>query len=507
MQEKKNVRVRFAPSPTGSLHIGGVRTALYNYLFARKTGGKFIIRIEDTDQSRFVAGAEDYIFNSLSWLGLEADESPLKGGPHAPYRQSERLPLYKNHVDILLQSDQAYIAFDTAEALEQARASQPEGTWQYNSATRLQMENSLSLGEEETRKRLEDGHPYVVRLKVPKNEEIRFEDIIRGWVMVHSSTLDDKVLLKSDGMPTYHLANVVDDHLMEISHVIRGEEWLPSAPTHVLLYKAFGWESTMPRFAHLPLLLKPAGDGKLSKRDGEVFGFPVFPISWKDETSGREIPGFREGGFLPEALLNFLAFLGWNPGTEQELFLLDELISAFSLERIGKSGTRFDIQKARWFNHHYLQQKPDSYFRKGMETIMGTALSDESLHLWIHLVKERCTFEHEMLSMMEVLLRYDGAADEPLLREKWNPEAASGLEGFLSRVDEVINWEADQIKKSFTEMAEQAGYKPGKLFLPLRIAMTGSAAGPDLMLFMQIIGKEACIGRLAEALKKYRSLT
>lgn len=495
--------MRFAPSPTGSLHIGGVRTALYNYLIARKTGGKFIIRIEDTDQARFVPGAEAYIFNSLSWLGLEADESPLKGGPHAPYRQSERLQYYRDHIEMLLKSGNAYIAFDSAAALEQARASQPEGTWQYNSATRLQMENSLSLGEEETRKRMADGYPYVVRLKVPKNEEIRFEDLIRGWVMVHSSTLDDKVLIKSDGMPTYHLANVVDDHLMEISHVIRGEEWLPSAPTHVLLYRAFGWENTMPRFAHLPLLLKPAGDGKLSKRDGEVFGFPVFPISWKDDSSGKEIPGFRENGYLPEALLNFLALLGWNPGTEQEIFSLEELIKAFSLERIGKSGTRFDIQKANWFNHHYLQKKPFSYFREGISSLTRNPLSEENLQLWVQLVRERCNFEHEMLAIIGSLLNFNGEAEEQILKEKWNADAASGLQAFYNSMQEIPFWQADEIKKSFSEITEQAGFKPGKLFLPLRIAMTGAAAGPDLMLFMQIIGKEACAGRLAAALQKF----
>ena len=503
----QKVRVRFAPSPTGSLHIGGVRTALYNFLFARKTGGDFIVRIEDTDQNRFVPGAEDYIFESLRWLGLQEDESPLKGGPHAPYRQSERLMIYRKHVENLISAGQAYYAFDSAEALEKARFSQPDGTWQYNSATRQVMENSLSLPEAETKRRLSAGDSYVVRLKVPKNEEIRFLDVIRGWVMVHSSTLDDKVLLKSDGMPTYHLANVVDDHLMEISHVIRGEEWLPSAPTHVLLYRAFGWENTMPVFAHLPLLLKPAGDGKLSKRDGEAFGFPVFPISWTDENSGKEIPGFRETGFLPEALINFLAFLGWNPGTEQELFSLDDLIEAFSLERIGKSGTRFDIQKANWFNHHYLQQKPVGYFRTGMEAVIGKELSSEELASWVNLVRERCTFENEMLQMISALTQYQGNADPALLIEKWNPETALALGVFLQQADQIDSWDAVAIKAGFTSCMDKAGYKSGKLFLPLRIALTGNAAGPDLMIFMQLLGKDSCCKRLENALKAFQRLT
>jgi glutamyl-tRNA synthetase len=502
----EKVRVRFAPSPTGPLHIGGVRTALYNYLFARKYNGTFIIRIEDTDQSRFVPGAEEYIFESLRWLGLEEDESTLKGGPYAPYRQSERLDIYKKYVDILIQSGQAYYAFDTAESLEKARSEAPDGIWQYHSATRLQMENSLSLPEDETRKRLSTGHPYVVRLKVPKNEEIRFEDQIRGWVMVHSSTLDDKVLLKSDGMPTYHLANVVDDYLMEISHVIRGEEWLPSAPTHVLLYRAFGWEKKMPQFAHLPLLLKPSGDGKLSKRDGEALGFPVFPISWTDEDRQLLIPGFKEKGYLPEALINFLAFLGWNPGTEREFFSLSDLIDAFSIERIGKSGTRFDIQKANWFNHHYLQSKADAYFKPELEKILGKELNPDELSLWIKLVKERCSFEWEMLDMISALVQFDGGVDASLLQEKWNNEVAHALELFAGSCDNISFSAADQIKAGFSEVLEANAFKPGKLLLPLRIALTGRTAGPDLMLFMQLIGPLACKNRLETAIRSFRNL-
>jgi glutamyl-tRNA synthetase len=498
----RKVRVRFAPSPTGSLHIGGVRTALYNYLFARKTGGTFIIRIEDTDQTRFVPGAEEYIFNSLSWLGLTEDESPRKGGPFAPYRQSERLSIYREEVQKLIDKGLAYYAFDSPGKLDEARASQPDGSWQYNSATRLSMENSLSLTDEETNRRISSGQPFVVRLKVPKNEEIRFEDIVRGWVMVHSSTLDDKVLLKSDGMPTYHLANGVDDHLMDISHVIRGEEWLPSAPSHVLLYRAFGWEETMPQFAHLPLLLKPVGDGKLSKRDGEALGFPVFPLSWVDENRNVEIPGFREKGYLPEALLNFLALLGWNPGTEQEIFTLDELVQAFSLDRIGKSGTRFDIQKANWFNHHYLQQKPVDWFKAELTTVIGNDLSEEELELWVRLVRERCSFPQEMSRMISDLLEMPSVFDTELIKEKWNSDANSGLNCFLDQINTISDWNAAAIKDGFTRIIEAAGLKPGKLFLPLRIAMTGGTAGPDLMLFIQLLGREGCARRLAESLRQ-----
>ncbi|MDQ3291300.1 MAG: glutamate--tRNA ligase, partial [Bacteroidota bacterium] len=333
---EREVRVRFAPSPTGPLHIGGVRTALYNYLFAKKMGGKMLLRIEDTDQNRFVPGAEDYIFESLAWCGIKLDESPLTGGPHAPYRQSERKPMYMQYAMQLIEAGHAYYAFDTAEELDAMRERLKAAkvtTPQYNAITRNTMKNSLTLPEDEVKRRLESGEPYVIRLKVPRKEEIRLKDLIRGWVVVHSSAIDDKVLMKSDGMPTYHLANIVDDHLMEITHVIRGEEWLPSAPLHVLLYRYLGWESTMPEFAHLPLLLKPDGNGKLSKRDGDKLGFPVFPLQWIDPFTGEKSSGYRESGYLPEAFINFLAFLGWNPGTQQELFTMDELAEAFTIDR------------------------------------------------------------------------------------------------------------------------------------------------------------------------------
>ncbi|MDQ4142029.1 MAG: glutamate--tRNA ligase, partial [Bacteroidota bacterium] len=375
---EREVRVRFAPSPTGPLHIGGVRTALYNYLFAKKMGGKMLLRIEDTDQNRFVPGAEDYIFESLAWCGIQLDESPLNGGPHAPYRQSERKPIYMQYAMQLIEAGHAYYAFDTAEELDAMRERLKAAkvtTPQYNAITRNTMKNSLTLPEDEVKRRLESGEPYVIRLKVPRKEEIRLKDLIRGWVVVHSSAIDDKVLMKSDGMPTYHLANIVDDHLMEITHVIRGEEWLPSAPLHVLLYRYLGWESTMPEFAHLPLLLKPDGNGKLSKRDGDKLGFPVFPLQWTDPFTGEKSSGYRESGYLPEAFVNFLAFLGWNPGTQQELFTMEELAEAFTIDRIGKSGTRFDINKARWYNEQYLRAKPD----EELAQYLITALTEHNI--------------------------------------------------------------------------------------------------------------------------------
>jgi len=457
------VRVRFAPSPTGSLHIGGVRTALYNYLIAKKMGGSFIIRIEDTDQTRFVPGAEQYIYDSLEWLGLNANESPVVGGPYAPYKQSERMHLYADYAMKLVSEGNAYYAFDTSEELDKAREKFPDSSFQYNAATRMELRNSLSLSTTEVENLLSTKTPYVIRLKVPKKEDIRLHDIIRGWVMVHSSTLDDKVLLKSDGMPTYHLANVVDDYLMKISHVIRGEEWLPSAPTHVLLYRFLGWENDMPQFAHLPLLLKPSGDGKLSKRDGEAHGFPVFPLEWFDVQKDRMIPGFREEGYLPEALLNFLALLGWNPGTEQEMFSIEELIEAFSLDRIGKAGTRFDIQKARWFNHHYLQQKPDSFFMESIQPLIShfaTGNSDDSLEKWVKLVKERSTFLSDVVSEIKAIIESPASYDETVVSSKWSEDARKGLSYFAGNLYALQDWRADEIKIFFNSSLESIGIKP-----------------------------------------------
>ncbi|MEM7297720.1 MAG: glutamate--tRNA ligase, partial [Bacteroidota bacterium] len=374
----ENVRVRFAPSPTGGLHIGGVRTALFNYLFAKNHNGKFILRIEDTDQTRFVEGAEEYIKNSLSWFGIDPDEGPDQGGLFESYRQSERKEIYRQYAEKLVAEGNAYLAFDTPEELDAMRERLKENRVmnpQYDTVTRTTMKNSLTLSEEDVKERLDNGEPYVIRIKIPKREEVRLNDMVRGWVMVHTEALDDKVLMKSDGMPTYHLANVVDDHLMQITHVIRGEEWLPSAPLHVLLYQFLGWEDSMPQFGHLPLILKPDGNGKLSKRAADKAGFPIFPLNWLDPENSEVSEGFKEKGFLPEALLNFLAFLGWNPGTEQEIFSMEELINSFSMEKVNKAGTKFDYDKAKWFNEQYIKKTSSQEFA----TQLMTDLSKEGI--------------------------------------------------------------------------------------------------------------------------------
>ena len=498
----KEIRVRFAPSPTGSLHIGGVRTALYNYLFARKHGGKFIIRIEDTDQNRLVAGAEEYIYESLAWLGVNPDEGVKVGGPFTPYKQSERKEMYAQYAMQLVESGFAYYAFDTPEELEAIREklkAEKVDNFQYGAATRHTLVNSLTLSDEEVKARISAGAHYVIRLKVPKNEEIRLNDLIRGWVMVHSSTMDDKVLMKSDGMPTYHLANVVDDYLMQISHVIRGEEWLPSAPTHVLLYKYFGWESAMPEFAHLPLLLKPNGEGKLSKRDGEMMGFPVFPLQWTEEETGKIISGFREEGYLPEALINFLAFLGWNPGTEQELFTMDELVEAFSIERIGKSGSKFDIAKAKWYNQHYLHQRSPESFVPAMQKALileGFDLDATTVQKLITLVKDRATFEKDMVLESVQVLQVPSSYDEAVVASKWNEDARNGLQLFASVLGEKMELNASDAKDLFNQTMESNGIKPGKVLQMLRVALTGKGAGPDLMTIIEILGTEACRKRI-----------
>ena len=505
----KEVRVRFAPSPTGSLHIGGVRTALYNYLFAKKNNGKFIIRIEDTDQNRFVEGAEQYIYDALNWLGLHADESVTAGGPFAPYKQSERKDMYAKYAFELVEKGLAYLAFDTTEELEAMRnrlKDSGEHSFQYNAATRMSMRNSLSLPESEIDKLRRDNIPYVIRLKVPAKEEIRVNDLIRGWVMVHSSTLDDKVLLKSDGLPTYHLANVVDDYLMKISHVIRGEEWLPSAPTHVLLYKSFGWEKDMPQFAHLPLLLKPSGDGKLSKRDGEMLGFPVFPLEWTDKESGRKIAGFKEEGYLPEALVNFLVFQGWNPGTEQELFSLEELVEEFSIERIGKSGTRFDIAKAKWFNQYYLHKKEASFFHNSFKAILepaGLWNNGKNLSLWVKLVQERSTFESEMTKEIASIANGTITYDEEIVTSKWNDDAKRGLETLDLALKEVQEISMDEAKILVNQTMESLGIKPGKVLQILRVAITGKGAGPDLMTIIELLGSKEIARRIENAVSKF----
>ncbi len=496
------VRVRFAPSPTGALHIGGVRTALYNYLFAKKMGGKMLLRIEDTDQTRFVPGAEDYIMEALSWLGITIDEGQGVGGPHAPYRQSERMAMYRQYADQLLAENKAYYAFDTSEDLEAMRKRLEEAKVDnpsYNAVTRMQMTNSLTISAEETQARIASGAAYVIRLKVPIKEDIRFKDIVRDWVSVHSSVVDDKVLLKSDGMPTYHLANVVDDHLMGITHVIRGEEWLPSAPLHILLYRAFGWEATMPQFAHLPLLLKPEGNGKLSKRDAIDGGFPIFPLDWKDPKASEKVDGFRESGYLPAALLNFLAFLGWNPGTEQEIFSVEELIEAFDLEKIHKAGARFDINKAKWFNQQYLKLTDDDVLAEKL-ALDATIPNEKALKL-VKLMKDRITFLKDIQAETGFINAEPSEYEPEMVASKWNDDAKRAMPIIINAFESIDeeNFVVETIHEAVFKHLEAAGFKPGKVMAALRLAITGISKGPDLMLSMEIIGRNSCINRVKNA--------
>ncbi len=505
----QTVRVRFAPSPTGPLHIGGVRTALYNYLFARKMGGKMLLRIEDTDQNRFVPGAEEYILEALRWAGIEIDEGQGVGGPHAPYRQSERRGIYQTEAQRLVDEGKAYYAFDTADELDAMRkrleaANAPAA--QYNAITRMQMRNSLTMKPDEVRSRIDAGEPHVIRLKTPRKEEVRLNDLIRGWVNVHSSAIDDKVLLKSDGLPTYHLANIVDDHLMGITHVIRGEEWLPSAPLHVLLYRYLGWEATMPQFAHLPLLLKPEGNGKLSKRDADLGGFPVFPLKWTDPFTGTVARGFREDGYLPEALVNFLALLGWNPGTEQELFTMDDLIDAFDIERIQKGGARFDIDKAKWFNQQYLRQRPNADLAPAVQQQAEAAGFDcpvGKAETIVALLKERVTFAHDIFPEARTIFYAPTDYDETVRAAKWNDDARRAVTAFRDALGTYDGpFDADSVKHLLADTLTAAGIKQGKVMQAMRLALTGLGAGPDLMLTMQLIGKGEVVSRLENALMK-----
>ena len=495
----KNLRVRFAPSPTGALHIGGVRTALYNYLLAHKLGGTFILRIEDTDQTRFVEGAENYILDALKWLGIMPDEGIGVGGPHEPYRQSERKELYKVYADELINSGKAYYAFDTPEELDAMRAiyESKGSAFQYNALTRVKLKNSLSMSEQEVHDIIASGTPYVIRLKVPAKAEIRFQDSIRDWVHVHTSSIDDKVLMKSDGMPTYHLANVVDDHIMEITHVIRGEEWLPSAPLHILLYQAFGWQP--PQFAHLPLLLKPEGNGKLSKRDADLGGFPVFPLEWKDPQTGAISKGFKQEGYLPAAMINFLAFLGWNPGTEQELFSLDELISAFSLERINKAGAKFDVNKAKWFNEQYLKLQDVA----SLATQYLPDLPKKEAESFVHLFLDRITFPQELCEIVKEFTELPSAYEEEVVQNKWNEESQKGLQVLKESLPALELWEAESIKSFIHVKLEEAGIKMGKVMQMLRVALSGNGAGPDLMISMELWGKEQVLLRLKKAIETF----
>ena len=506
---KEIVRVRFAPSPTGPLHIGGVRTALYNYLFAKKHQGKFLLRIEDTDQTRFVPGAEAYILETLQWLGIEADEGPTQGGPSGPYRQSERKKIYQQYAAQLLKEGKAYYAFDTPEELDAmrerlkaARVAAP----QYNAVSREWMRNSLTLPQDEVEKMLAQGMPHVIRIKVPHQEDVRFHDLVRGWVKTNSGDLDDKVLMKADGIPTYHFANVVDDYLMQITHVIRGEEWIPSTPIHVLLYQYLGWEASMPQFVHLPLLLKPEGTGKLSKRDADKHGFPIFPLTWKDPATGEMHEGFREKGYLPDALLNFLALLGWNPGTPQELFSLEELIQAFSIERIGKSGVKFDIQKAEWFNQQYLRAQDDQVLAPHLIEALETyklPYRQEKVLAVAKLVKERATFPKDLWQQGQYFFVKPEAYDQAVLKKKWNEQVAGVLRALITTWQELAVFEAAQIKDTLMQLITVTSMKLGEVMPLVRVALTGVGAGPDLMQSVELIGKEECLARLTVFLEKH----
>lgn len=508
MSDRK-VRVRFAPSPTGPLHMGGVRTALYNYLFAKKLGGDFILRIEDTDQTRFVPGAEDYIRESLEWCGLVPDEGQGYGGDFGPYKQSERKPMYRQYADQLVESGHAYYAFDTSEELTNMRElAKKAGTanWQYNNVTRGHMKNSITLSEEEVSKRIADGEPYVIRIKLPRNEEVKFEDIIRGWVSVNTNNIDDKVLFKSDGMPTYHLANIVDDHLMNISHVIRGEEWLPSAPLHILLYRYFGWEESRPDFAHLPLLLKPDGNGKLSKRDGDRLGFPVFPLEWTNPKDGETSSGYKQKGFFSEAFVNMLAFLGWNPGTEQEIFSLEELIESFSLERVNKAGAKYDHDKTKWYNQQYLRAKSDAQLSNllGKEAANAGFENFEEAFLArvANLMKERAYFIKDMLEEGDYFFKRPEEYDAKTLKKKWNADARSHVETLQNLFGATDDFSMENLEFIFKDYLEKNELGFGKVGPGFRLAVTGKGMGPSMFEICSILGKKETLERMQLALDK-----
>ena len=486
------VRVRFAPSPTGPLHIGGVRTALYNYLFAKKHKGTFILRIEDTDQKRFVEGAEEYINQSLEWLGINIDEGVVQGGPLGPYKQSERMDKYAVYAQQLIKDGYAYYAFDTPEELNEMRSKLEASNMsaKYDATSRMSMKNSLTLSEDEVKERLNRGDAYTIRIKLPRNEEIRFHDVIRGWIVFNSSQLDDKVLLKEDGLPTYHLANIVDDHLMEISHVIRGEEWLPSAPLHVMLYRYLGWENTMPKFAHLPLILKPDGKGKLSKRDGDRLGFPVFQIKWTSP-EGEVSSGYRESGYLSEAVVNMLSMLGWHPSDNQELFTLEELVEAFELERVSKSGAKFDMDKSKWFNHQFIMKASSDELKGMIEdqlTSIHTQRGDDYLNRVIDLLREKVTFPIELLSVGQYFFDLPSSYDDKVLRKKWNEEVSNHMNQFIDGLVDSKYSKAAQIEEHLNNYAEQNEIGKGKLMQPLRWVVSGQAGGPPIFDMLELIG-------------------
>ena len=502
MSDRK-VRVRFAPSPTGALHIGGVRTALYNYLFARQHGGDMIFRIEDTDSNRFVPGAEEYILDSFKWLGITFDEGVTFGGDKGPYRQSERRDIYKKYVQQLLDNGKAYIAFDTPEELEAKRGEIQN--FQYDAHTRNQMRNSLTLSKEEVDKLIADGKQYVVRFKIEPGEEVLVNDLIRGEVRIKTDILDDKVLYKSaDELPTYHLANIVDDHLMEVSHVIRGEEWLPSAPLHVLLYRAFGWEDTMPQFAHLPLLLKPEGKGKLSKRDGDRLGFPVFPLEWHDPKTGEVSSGYRESGYFPEAVINFLALLGWNPGTEQEVFSLEELVKAFDISRCSKAGAKFDYKKGIWFNHEYILQKSAEEVAELFAPVVANNGAEASMEQVIKvtaMMKDRVNFISELWPLCSFFFFAPQQYDEKTVKKRWKEDSAKVMAELAEVLDGIEDFSVEGQEPVVMQWVKDKEYKLGDVMNAFRLCLVGEGKGPGMFDISAYLGKQECIKRIKKAIE------
>lgn len=505
--ENRKVRVRFAPSPTGPLHIGGVRTALYNYLFARHNGGEMILRIEDTDSRRFVPGAEDYINEALAWLGIKIDEGVRQGGPHGPYRQSERRDIYRKHVKMLLDAGKAYIAFDTPEELQAAREATPN--FQYDASTRGQMRNSLTMSAEEVERRIAEGEPYVVRFKIEPGREVAVDDLLRGRVTINSSVLDDKVLYKSaDDLPTYHLANIVDDHLMEISHVIRGEEWLPSAPLHFLLYEAFGWSDSRPEFVHLPLLLKPDGKGKLSKRDGDRLGFPVFPLDWRDPQSGDLTHGYREGGYLPEAVVNFLALLGWNPGDDTELMDMDELIRRFSIEHCSRSGAKFAYEKGRWFNHEYIQKlDPERLTDLFTDVLKNHGVDTGSFSLdyigrAAAMVKDRVSFIEELWANARFFFEAPTEYEAKSVKKRWTPDMPRHMKDLIGQLRALPTLESKKAEEIILGWIKENGLHMGNVMNAWRLAVVGECKGPHMFDILELMGTDENVARIEAAIER-----
>lgn len=505
MDQDRKVRVRFAPSPTGGLHLGGVRTALFNYLFARQQGGSFVLRIEDTDQTRFVPGAEAYIQDCLAWCGIAPDESPERGGTYGPYRQSDRKLNYRQYAEQLVADGYAYYAFDTAEELDTQRKRHPN--FRYSHENRLQLRNSLSLPPAETRELLENGHPYVVRIKMPIDETVNLDDMIRGTVSFESALIDDKVLLKADGMPTYHLAVVVDDYQMAISHVLRGEEWLPSAPVHILLWEYLGWRNAMPQWAHLPLILKPDGNGKLSKRDGDRLGFPVYAMNWHDPKTDVLTKGFREMGFLPEAFVNLLALLGWNDGSDQELFTLDELIDKFSLERISKSGAKFDFEKAKWFNHEWIKRTDDNSLLPQLTALLADhgihEVDEKQLSGVLALVKDRLTFLSDFWAQASFFFKRPDSYDLSAVQSRWNGEKATFFVDMITKLENFDPWHSAELEAFYKLAIQASGMKMGELMLPFRIMLVGGKFGPHVFDIAAQLGREETVARMKTGLKAF----